>query len=142
MSSDVRKGVGKSGAEPATKVETSPMGTIRNTAEYLVKEAKEVGANAGSYLQNNAETLTDTISGGLKATARTIREKGPQDGRLGDATSAVAQTFSNFANYLDGHRVTDITADLSHLIGKNPLPALLVGIGLGVLLGHASRSKS
>jgi ElaB/YqjD/DUF883 family membrane-anchored ribosome-binding protein len=115
------------------------MENIRSAAGNVIEQVKDVGSSTLSSVEAKAGEAAGAISGGLKATARSIRENGPQDGHLGSANSAVAQTFSNSANFLDNGGLQGLVDDLSGFIGNNPVPAVLVGVGIGYLIGYASK---
>jgi len=123
--------------------------SIRNAAGYVANQAKDVAssasknaANAGSYLDGKAEEATSALGGGLKAAGEAIRQNAPHDGRLGQASSAVAQTLSDTGSYLEREGLQGIGNDLTNLIKKNPIPALLIGIGLGFLVARATSTKA
>lgn len=122
---------------------------VASTAAYVADQSKQAAAtasetisNAGTYVGRQAENATHTLSGGLKSAAQSIRQNAPQDGQFGDAAHEVAQSFSNAAGYLDREGLDGIRKDLTNLVKNNPVPALLMGIGLGFLLGRASSSRS
>lgn len=127
---------------PAAKVKgqvEKGVEAIRSTTGALVDHAKEVGGNALESVQSGANQMTEAVSGSLKSTARSIRENGPREGNMGSAAATIAQTFSNSANYLDTKGAKGIAADLNRLIENNPISSLMLGIGLGFLVGRASR---
>lgn len=111
----------------------------RSAAGDALNQAKELGGATLQAAEQKACEMTGTVSEGLKATARTIRQSGPQEGQMGVANSAIAQTFSNSANYLDNKGFEGILSDLGTVIGKNPVAAVIVGVGLGFLLGQTSK---
>ena len=59
---------------------------------------------------------------------------------LGSAASAVADTLESSGRYLEESGLSGIGEDLTSMIRRNPVPALLVGIGLGFLIARATRS--
>jgi hypothetical protein len=59
---------------------------------------------------------------------------------LGDATSTVAKTLEQGGKYLQKEGLTGMADDLSEIIRKNPIPAVLVGIGVGFMLAQLTRS--
>lgn len=122
---------------------------IRNAAGYVADQAKDAAANAskgvasaGSYLDKKAEDATSVLSGGLKAAGEVIRHNAPHDGRLGQASAAVAQTLTDTGSYLEREGFEGIVGDVTTLIKKNPIPSLLIGIGLGFLIARASTSRN
>jgi hypothetical protein len=76
----------------------------------------------------------------MKSLAGTIREKAPHGGFVGQASSTVAETLERGGRYLEEQGLSGIGDDLTNLIRRNPIPALLVGIGVGFLLARATRS--
>lgn len=129
----------------AAQVANTAADSIKSAAGYVIEQAKDAASNAskaGAYLDGKAEDATAAISGGLKSAAQAIRDRGPHEGQLGQASAAVAQTFSDSANYLDEQGLQGIGNDITNLIKRNPIPALLIGIGLGFLVARASSSRN
>jgi ElaB/YqjD/DUF883 family membrane-anchored ribosome-binding protein len=122
---------------------------VRKTAGYVADQANEAVsnaskgiANAGSYLDQRAEDAACSIGGGLKAAGDAVRHNAPQEGRLGQASSAVAQRLTETGDYLEREGFEGIVKDVSSLIKNNPIPSLLIGIGLGVLVARATASRT
>ena len=59
---------------------------------------------------------------------------------MGAAASKVADTLERGGHYLKEEGVPGMAEDLTGLIKRNPIPALLLGIGVGYLIGRALRS--
>ena len=111
---------------------------VKTAAGYVADQAKDAAnyaskgvASAGSYLDHKAEDATNALGGGLKAAADAIRHNAPHDGRLGQASTAVAQSLTDTGAYLEREGLEGIAKDITTLIKKNPIPALMIGIGLG-----------
>jgi methyl-accepting chemotaxis protein len=120
----------------------------KDTASAIADKAKDVASNVGSTakdvasnLGNKADSAVTSVGAGMHSVADTIRDKGPSGGFAGQATSAVASTLDSGGRYLEEHGLSGMADDLTNLIRRNPLPALLVGVGLGYLLARmTSRS--
>jgi len=69
-----------------------------------------------------------------------VREHVPSEGMMGRAGSAVADTLEAGGHYLEEHGLKEMGDDITNMIRRNPIPALLVGIGIGFLLARATRS--
>jgi hypothetical protein len=139
------KNAGKQVAETAKQLSDQARETASNVAERskdAINALSHSASNAAAYLEDQGENAADTVSGGLKATARTIRQNAPQDGPLKDAALGTAQQFSNAAQYLDEQGLEGLASDISCLIKKSPVAALAAGIGLGFLLGLTLRSRA
>ena len=81
------------------------------------------------------------VGSGMKSLGDTIREKGPQSGILGSASSTVGGAMSSAGSYLEDRGLSGIGGDLTELIRRNPIPSMLLGVGLGFLLARmTSRS--
>jgi ElaB/YqjD/DUF883 family membrane-anchored ribosome-binding protein len=111
-----------------------------------VDKAKDAASSVGEYVQDTAKNvgrkaddLTSSAGSGIKHFGDTIRENAPQ-GMLGDAAKAVASTTKQVGSYLEEEGLSGMFDDVTSLIKRNPIPAILVGVGLGVLIGRVMRS--
>jgi hypothetical protein len=59
---------------------------------------------------------------------------------LGSATDAVASGMEQAGHYVEEKGLSGMTGDLGNMIKSHPIPAVLIGIGVGYLLGRAMRS--
>jgi hypothetical protein len=59
---------------------------------------------------------------------------------LGQASHAVADTLRTSGKYIEEARLSGMADDLTGMIRRNPLPAVLIGIGIGFLVGRAMRA--
>jgi hypothetical protein len=87
-----------------------------------------------------ADDLASSAGAGIKSFGESISQKAPHEGMLGSASQAVASTIKEGGRYLEEAGLSGIGEDLTQLIRRNPVPAVLVGIGLGFLLGRLLRS--
>lgn len=58
------------------------------------------------------------------------------------ATNSVGCAMESTGTYLKDDGLRHIAADVSDLIRRNPVPAMLVGIGLGFLIAQASTRRN
>ena len=117
--------------------------TASNVAHRAGEMASNVGHRAGEVASNVGRKVDSGVSAagsGMQSFADTVRERGPASGMLGSATSAVAGTLENTGEYLETHGLSGIASDLTDMIRRNPIPALLIGIGVGFLIARATRS--
>jgi hypothetical protein len=108
----------------------------KDAAGYVADKAKDLGQYAAKTADNAAASVGD----GMKSVAQTIKQGGPQEGMLGKATETVASTVESAGKYLSEQGVTGAAEDLTNLIRRNPIPAILLGIGIGILIARATRS--
>jgi len=76
----------------------------------------------------------------MESLGETVRSKGPESGFLGKATGAVAGALESGGKYLEDKKISGMADDLTDMIKRNPIPALLIGVGLGFLLARTFRS--
>ena len=108
----------------------------KDAAGYVADKAKDLG----QYAAKTADNAASSVGDGMKSVAQTIKQSGPQEGMLGKATETVASTVESAGKYLSEQGVTGAAEDLTNLIRRNPIPAILVGIGIGILIARATRS--
>lgn len=120
---------------------------VQDTAHSFTERAGEMASNVAHRTGEMASTVGKKVDSGVSAAgsgmqsfADTVRERGPSSGMLGSATSAVADTLESTGQYLESHGLSGIAEDLTGLIRRNPIPALLIGIGVGFLIARATRS--
>jgi len=119
----------------------------RDTAGNLVDKAKQVAGNVADKARDLASNVGDRVDSGvssvgkgMESLAGTIRDRGPSSGMLGNATSGVAGAMDSTGRYLEEQGLSGMAEDLTGVIRRNPIPAVLIGIGLGYLLARLTRS--
>jgi hypothetical protein len=109
-------------------------------ASEIASAAGQKASDAASAVGQKAEDATSAVGSGMKSLAGTIRDAAPKGGVIGSAASGVAHTLEDGGRYLEEQGLSGIGKDMANMVRRNPLPALLVGIGLGYLLARATRS--
>jgi len=121
---------------------TTLMDQARSAAENVKDKAKQ----AGEFVRDRAESAVSTAGKGMESLAGTIRDRGPREGILGSATSGVAGALDSTGRYLDEQGMSGMVDDLTGMIKNHPVPAMLIGIGIGFLLARltttSNRSRS
>jgi hypothetical protein len=125
-------------AEKAQDFASTAAEKAQGAASTVAHKAGEVASNVG----HKAEDAVSAVGGGMKSLAGTIRENAPQGGMFRSASSTVADTLEDSGRYLQEHGLSGLGRDLTNMIRRNPLPALLIGVGLGYLIAQATRSRS
>jgi ElaB/YqjD/DUF883 family membrane-anchored ribosome-binding protein len=122
---------------------------LQDMASNVADKAKDVAGNIGDKAKQVGQTVTDTADkavssagSGVKSFAGQIRDKGPQEGVLGKATSTVASTLERTGEYLEEQGVSGMANDLTNLIKQHPIPAVLIGVGLGFMLARMTSFRS
>jgi hypothetical protein len=125
------------------------MDRAKELASAVVDKAKGAASSvahtvgqAGSTVGEKANEATSAVGSGMKSLAGTIRENTPREGVLGTASSAVANTLESGGRYLQEEGLGGMAEDVTNLIRRNPIPAVLVGIGIGFLLAKITTTRS
>ena len=105
--------------------------------------------SAGSALEtvrgvtgNAQATLADTLDAGASALRDRLGTPHNDSGiraRLGAAGGAVASRLESGALWLRENDVTDLRALLGHQLENHPGRTALIALGIGVLIGRASK---
>jgi hypothetical protein len=117
----------------------------KDVASETAGKAKDIGSNvaqkageAASFVGKKADEATNAVGAGMKNLAGTIRDKAPDKGVVGAAGSAVADTLESSGRYLQQHGLSGISEDLTNMIRRNPIPAVLLSVGVGFLIARAT----
>jgi hypothetical protein len=123
--------------ETGNKGSSSVADKAKDIASNVADKAKEAACGVGA----RAEDATHAVGSGMQSLAGTVRDKLPQSGMLGSAGSTLASGLENTGRYLQEGGLKGMGEDLTSMIRRNPLPAMLIGIGLGFMLARfTSRS--
>jgi len=115
---------------------------VADKAKDMAGNVADRAKDAASNLGRQAEDATHNVGRGMENLAGTIRESMPREGIMGAATSRVAGGLEATGQYLEHEGLSGMGRDMTNLIRNNPIPALLVGIGLGFLLARVTSSRS
>lgn len=115
---------------------------VGDKAREAMSTAADKGREAMSTAGQKAEDATGAVASGMQSLAGTIREKAPHSGFLGSTSSTVADTLERGGRYLEEQGLSGIGDDLTNLIRRNPVPAMLVGLALGFLVARATSNRS
>ncbi|HTK73942.1 MAG TPA: hypothetical protein VL371_01725 [Gemmataceae bacterium] len=110
----------------------------REVASSVMERAKDTASNLGK----KAESGLESVGSGLTSAAGTIRENLPEEGMLHNVGTRVAEGLETGGRYIREEGFSGMADDLTDLIRRNPIPALLVGVGVGFLLARATTSRS
>ena len=105
-----------------------------SVGELASDAACAVGAMASQAacdVGKKADDLTASAGVGIQEWGNRLSKNAPHAGVLGSASQAVARTVRDGGEYLEGAKLSGLTEDIAQLIRRNPIPAVLIAIGLG-----------
>jgi ElaB/YqjD/DUF883 family membrane-anchored ribosome-binding protein len=123
-------------ADKATNTASNLADKTKDTAANVTHKAEELAKTAG----RKADDATAAVGSSIRSAADAVRSKGPHEGMIGSATSATASALDSTGRYLEQEKLSGMAEDMTAVIRRNPIPALLVAAGVGFLIGRALRS--
>jgi len=144
---DKAKDAASTTADKAKDVASNVADRAGDLASQAVNKASQMAHNVGdkaSQMAHNvgdkANDATSSVGSGIKTMASSIREHAPSEGMMRSASESVADTLESSGRYLEEKGLSGVADDLTGLIRRNPIPAVLIGIGIGYLIASATRS--
>jgi len=128
---------GKDAAAGAMDKAKDMAGTAKDMASTAVDKARDMASGMG----RKAEDATHAAGRGMESLAGTVRDSLPQEGMFGSVASSVAGGLESSGKYLEQEGLQGIADDVTNMIRRNPIPALVLGIGLGFLLARLTTSS-
>ncbi len=107
-------------------------------ADKRAEEAKSTIEESASAAASKAAQSISAVGETIGSFADTIREKAPHEGAVGTAATTVADKLGAAGSYLQEKKLDHMMGDLSSLIRRYPIPALLIGLGIGYLLARSA----
>ncbi len=113
---------------------------VSEMASHAAAAVGSMASQAASDVGKKADDLAASAGAGIQGLGDRLSKNTPQTGVVGSASQAVAKTVKDGGRYIEGAKLSGITEDLAELIRRNPIPAVLLGIGLGWFVCRKLRS--
>ena len=121
-----------SGSSRYTRAVSAEVGEIERRLRAIEKSLEKLGARASSNARDTAETLSDVMSSALSGWADRFRDNA---GLVSGQSAALGKHLGKDAAKVGSAALSRIADETEH----RPLFALGVALGVGVLIGIASR---
>lgn len=115
---------------------------LTDKARDVAHDLTDAARSAGRAATRTADSAVASAGQGLESLGDRVRDYGPNKGVFGQATETVASSLHQGGEYLENKGITGMANDVTELIKKNPIPALLLGIGVGFVLARLTSSRS
>jgi ElaB/YqjD/DUF883 family membrane-anchored ribosome-binding protein len=149
MSTTIKKDEGSKAKEQATQALDKGRDAAAHAGEAVSHAASAVGqavaqkaGDVASTVGHKAEDATAAVGSGMQTLADKVRDNTPNEGMLGSASRTVANAIDNAGKYVEDKNLSGMMEDMTNLIKRNPIPALLLGLGVGFLIGRVLSSRS
>jgi ElaB/YqjD/DUF883 family membrane-anchored ribosome-binding protein len=124
-----------SGSSRYTRAVSAEVGEIDRRLRSLEKNLEKIGARASTHARDTAEGLGDVVASALLGWVDRFRQS---TSALGDQSAAVGRDAAKFGAQLGRGTLTTVSDETE----RHPFFALAVAIGIGVLIGIVSKSRS
>jgi ElaB/YqjD/DUF883 family membrane-anchored ribosome-binding protein len=131
--------LGRKAGEAAEKAQDKGSSLLQKGKDMAQTAADRVSETAHD-LGDKAEQATNRLGGRIKDVGQSIRDKGPQSGFLHSATESIADGLESSGEYLQEKGISGMAGDVTDLIRRHPVPALLLAVGVGFLIARSLRS--
>ncbi len=139
---DAARNIGQK-AQDAANTAGQKVQDLAHTAGQKVQDVAHATSqrvqDAASAVGHKAEDATGSLGSSLQSAADRVRENLPREGMLGRASGAVADALDSSGRYIEDRKISGIANDVTEVIRRNPIPAVLVAVGVGFLLGRTLR---
>lgn len=136
--------LGQEAKQRAQDIGATAATAATDAASTLYDKAKEAMASAGqsatetaAAVGDRADSMTASVGTRMRSLAGAVKQNMPDEGMMGRASSTVAETLENSGRYLEEEGLRGVAEDATNLIRRNPIPAVLIGIGIGFLIGRS-----
>ena len=93
-----------------------------------------------SVLAQKTDHVAQTVGENVEAAAEVVRDRLPQEGRIGQASNLLSDQLARAGRYLQREGVRGLVGNLETMIRQYPMQSLLLGVGLGYFLSRFHRS--
>jgi hypothetical protein len=123
-------------AEKAEDITTKAAHQAKDMGQAAMRSASDAASFVGKKAEEGAAAVGDTI----ESMGKRMRDVAPQGGMLGSASSKMADCVEASGHYIKEHGLSGIGEDLTGVVRRNPIPAILACVAVGYLIARATRS--
>jgi hypothetical protein len=114
--------------------------SVGEMASHAASAAGAMASQAAGQVSQQADDLTASAGAGIHELGDKLSRSAPQTGMLGSASQAVAGAVRGGGEYLEDAKLSGMSEDVAQLIRRNPIPAVLLALGLGWFVASRMRS--
>jgi len=115
---------------------------VSHAASAVGQAVAQKAGDVASAVGHKAEDATAAVGHGMQTAADKVREHTPSEGMLGGASRNVADAIDSAGKYVEDRNLSGMMEDMTNLVRRNPIPALLLGLGVGFLIGRLLTPRS
>lgn len=126
-----------------SQAESKAREAAADVGEMAGHAASAVGAMASQAacdVGKKADDLTASAGVGIQGLGDRLSRNAPHTGVVGNASQSFARSVKEGGEYVEDAKLSGMTEDVAQLIRRNPIPAVLIAIGLGWFVASKLRS--
>jgi hypothetical protein len=125
------------GFEHVRDVAASVAHGVSNAASYVRQKAEDVIPREGEIAKGmeNVKSAARNAAHNVSDAASYVRHKAD------NATTAVGGAMEDTGHYLRDDGINRIATDLTNLVRRHPVPAMLAGLAVGYLIAQATHRR-
>lgn len=124
----------------SNKTQASAVKNVGAAAREAVAHASstvtEMAQHAAKEVEHKADDFTGEVGGRIRDLGKQIGSQLPENGVFGGASQAFAKQIQDGGAYLQEAKFQGVVEDLSEVIQRHPIPAVLIALGLGWCLAR------
>jgi hypothetical protein len=120
-----------------------------DVAAYVGHKAEDATAymghkaeDAAAYVDEKTREASAALGSRLRSLGDSVREHAPEGGIAGNASAAMSDTLESSGRYLQEEGLRSMADDVTNLIRRNPILALLIGVAGGFLVARVTTPRS
>lgn len=107
--------------------------SLEKTGQQMARKGEDLVNRASERARETAESVGERISEASETIQGKLRETGKD---VGEVVSAVSDKVRSSAQYLEESSMQEVLDDVTVLIKRYPIQAVLIGAGIGFLLAR------
>jgi hypothetical protein len=111
------------------------LASVREMAGHATSAVGAMASRAACDVSKEADQLTANAGVCMEHLGEKIGKNAP-----GNASQSIAGSVREGGEYLQSAKLGGMAEDVAHLIRRNPIPAVLIAIGLGWFVSRTIRS--
>jgi hypothetical protein len=123
-------------ADKARDAARGAVESARDTATGVMDRARDVAGNVADKARDVAGNVADTARDWASGAVGAVKDNDV----VNKAGDYVSDAWESGSRYFQDHNFSDMAEDVAGVIRRNPIPAMLVGVGLGFILARSLRS--
>lgn len=109
---------------------------VSDMTTHAAAAAGAIAQQAACDIGRKADDLTARAGANMQEWGDRLDRQAPQQGVFAKASRNAAQALQGSGEYVESAKLSGMAEDVANLIRQNPIPAILIAVGLGWFVGR------